>query len=145
MYSIRNKSAMFAAILFAFLSPVYGVATPLQEQTQKRDEPAKTPDAKSRPQRIRVGGNVQAAKIITRVQPQYPDKAKQQGITGTVRLHVVVGTNGSVQEVVAISGDPLLSDAAVEAVRQWKYEVTTLNKAPVEVDTFVDITFSLKS
>ena len=145
MYSIRNKSALFAPIVFAFLSPVYGVASPLQEQTQKPDEPTKIPDAKSRPQRIRVGGNVQAAKIITRIQPQYPENAKEQRISGTLRLHVVVGTNGSVQEVTPISGDLTLADAAVEAVRQWKYEVATLNKVPVEVDTVVDIIFSLRS
>ena len=140
----RSRAAVFGAILFPFLFPVHGVTSPTQDQTQKPEEPAKA-DAKPRPQRIKIGGNVQAAKIITRVQPQYPDKAKQQGITGTVRLHVVIGTNGSVQEVAPISGDPLLADAAVDAVRQWKYQVTTLNKVPVEVDTVVDITFSLKS
>jgi TonB family protein len=153
MRLVRNKVAVFAAILPAFLLPVYGVTFPTQDHTQKPDDStqpgstgaAKSPDGKSRPQRIRIGGDVQAAKIIYRVQPQYPKKARQQGITGTVRLHVVVGTNGSVQEVSPISGDPLLADAAADAVRQWKYEITTLNKVPVEVDTVVDITFSLKS
>lgn len=145
MSLVRNRVAVFAVILFAFSSPVRGVTSATRYQTQKPDEQTNAPIGKSRPQRIRIGGNVQAAKVITRVQPQYPEKAKQQGITGTVRLHVVIGTNGSVQEVAAISGDPLLADAAVEAVRQWKYQVTTLNKVPVEVDTIVDITFSLKS
>ena len=117
MSLVRNKVAVFAVILFAFSLPVRGVTSPTRYQTQKPDEQTKAPDGKSRPQRIRIGGNVQAAKIITRVQPQYPENAKQQGITGTVRLHVVIGTNGSVQEFAAISGDPLLADAAVEAVR----------------------------
>src|SRR5450631_2052870 len=143
MRLVRNKVAVFATILPAFLLPVYGVTSPTQDHTQKPGDSsqpgptgaAKAPDGKSRPQRIRIAGSVQAAKIITRVQPQYPEKAKEQRITGTVRLHVVIGTNGSVQEVSPISGDPLLADAAVEAVRQWKYEITALNKVPVEVDT----------
>ena len=153
MRLVRNKVAVFAAILPAFLLPVYGVTFPTQDHTQKPDDStqpgstgaAKAPDGKSRPQRIRIGGNVQAAKIISRVQPQYPKNAKEQRITGTVRLHVIIGTNGSVQEVTVMSGEPSLADAAVEAVRQWKYKVPTIHGEPVEIETVVDVNFSLTS
>jgi periplasmic protein TonB len=153
MYSARNKSAVFAAIFFAFTSAGYGGAYPLEDQAQKPDESAqpgttgaaKAPGEKSQPRRVRVGGNVQSSKIITRVQPEYPRRAKEQRIFGTVRLHVIIGTNGSVQEVTVMSGDPLLADAAVDAVRQWKYKVSTIHGEPVEIETVVDVNFSLTS
>jgi periplasmic protein TonB len=153
MRLVRIEAVLFAAILSAFLSPGYGVASRTPDQTQTpgdSSQPGPTgaaqgPDGKSRPQRIRVGGNVQAAKIISRVQPQYPKNAKEQRITGTVRLHVIIGTNGSVQEVTVMSGEPSLADAAVEAVRQWKYKVSTIHGEPVEIETVVDVNFSLTS
>lgn len=143
MSLFENKMAVSVAILLVFLIPADGLKSGNQDQSQKPEESTKTPNTKSRPMRITIGGNVAAARIVSRVQPLYPKKAREQKIAGTVRLHVVIGTDGSVQEVAAISGDPILADAAVEAVRQWKYQVTTLNKEPVEVDTTVDVIFSL--
>jgi TonB family protein len=96
-----------------------------------------------RPARVRMGGQVAASKIIHRVPPHYPELAKARQLSGTVRMHVIVGISGAVQEVEVLSGDPLLASAAVEAVRQWTYKVMTLNGEPVEVDTTVDLIFSL--
>jgi TonB family protein len=92
---------------------------------------------------LRVGGNVQAARIINRVQPAYPQEAREEGISGTVRLHVVLATDGTVKQVELVSGHPLLAQAAIDAVRQWRYQPTLLNGEPVEVDTLVDLIFAL--
>jgi len=92
---------------------------------------------------IRVGGNVQAARIINRVQPAYPEKARKDGITGTVRLHVILAKDGTMKELELVSGHPLLAQAALDAVRQWRYQPTLLNGSPVEVDTTIDVIFAL--
>src|SRR6266851_3830790 len=92
---------------------------------------------------LRVGGNVQAARIINRVQPVYPPLARQTRISGTVRLHAIIGKDGTIQQLEVISGHPLLQQAALDAVRQWRYQPTLLNTEPVEVDTTIDVIFSL--
>jgi TonB family protein len=97
------------------------------------------------PIRVRVGGNVMSARIVNRVQPVYPEAARQTRVGGTVRLHVVVAKDGSVLQLVIVSGDPLLQLAAVDAVKQWKYQPTLLNGQPVEVDTLVDVIFQLSN
>jgi protein TonB len=92
---------------------------------------------------IRVGGNVQAARIVNRVQPVYPPLARQTRISGTVRLHAIISKDGTIQQLEVISGHPLLQQAALDAVRQWRYQPTLLNGEPVEVDTTIDVIFSL--
>jgi protein TonB len=93
--------------------------------------------------RIRQGGQVQAAKLMNKVQPLYPPLARQTRISGTVRLHAIIAKNGTVEQLEVISGHPLLVQAALDAVRQWRYQATTLNGEPVEVDTTIDVIFSL--
>ncbi len=95
------------------------------------------------PQRIRVGGNVQAAKIIAKPMPEYPPLAKQARIQGTVRLTAIIGKDGTVQNLQVASGHPLLVPAALQAVKQWRYQPTTLNGSPVEVVTEIDVNFNL--
>jgi TonB family protein len=93
--------------------------------------------------RIRQGGNVQVSKLTSKVQPRYPEEARTQYIQGVVRLHVIVATDGTIQQIELMKGDPILAKAAIEAVRQWRYQPTTLNGTPVEVDTTIDVIFSL--
>ena len=95
------------------------------------------------PQTIQVGGAVQAAKIVSKVNPTYPLLARQTHISGTVRLHAIIGKDGSVQRLEVISGHPLLVQSALDAVYQWRYQPTLLNGKPVEVDTTVEVIFSL--
>ena len=92
---------------------------------------------------LRVGGNVQSARIINRIQPLYPPLARQTRISGTVRLHAIIGKDGTIQSLEVISGHPLLQQAALDAVRQWRYQPTLLNGDPVDVDTTIDVIFSL--
>jgi len=104
---------------------------------------AAPPPPKVTPSRIRQGGNVQAARLTNKVQPAYPPLARQTRISGTVRLHAIIGKDGSVQQLTLESGHPLLVQAALDAVKQWRYQPTLLNGEPVEVDTTIDVIFSL--
>jgi periplasmic protein TonB len=104
---------------------------------------AAPPPPKVTPSRIRQGGNVTAAKLVNQVKPNYPPLARQTRISGTVRLHAIIGKDGSVQSLQLESGHPLLVQAALDAVRQWRYQPTLLNGEPVEVDTTIDVVFSL--
>jgi protein TonB len=98
---------------------------------------------KSTPQRIRVGGNVQAAKIVKSVAPKYPPLALQARIQGTVRFMAIIGKDGTIQNLQPQSGHPLLVQAATDAVRQWVYSPTLFNGEPVEVVTQIDVNFTL--
>ena len=93
--------------------------------------------------RIKQGGAVTAASLINKVQPTYPPLARQTRISGTVRLHAIISKDGSVQQLEVLSGHPLLVQAALDAVRQWRYRPTLLNGDAVEVDTTIDVIFSL--
>jgi TonB family protein len=95
------------------------------------------------PQRIRVGGNVQQAKLVNQPKPVYPPLAKQARIQGTVRFSATIGKDGDVKNLEAVSGHPLLVPAALESVKQWVYRPTLLNGMPVEVVTQIDVNFTL--
>jgi periplasmic protein TonB len=93
--------------------------------------------------RVRIGSNVAAAKLMKKVQPTYPMAAQQGRIQGVVRLHAIIGKDGSVMQLEVMSGHPLLVEAALDAVRQWVYQPTLLEGKPVEVDTTIDVIFQL--
>lgn len=96
------------------------------------------------PRRIRVGGNVQAANLISQVRPIYPPGAQSAGIEGTVRLQGIIGGDGSMLALSVLgSNDPDLTNAALEAVRQWRYRPVRLNGIPVEIVTTIDVDFKL--
>jgi TonB family protein len=95
------------------------------------------------PTRIRIGANVQRAKLLVKVTPVYPAEAKAQRIEGEVRLEAIVGKDGKVENLQMLSGDPLLAAAALDAVRQWQYQTTLLNGDPVEVVTEIAVNFTL--
>jgi protein TonB len=105
--------------------------------------PVKKEEVKAAPQRIRVGGNVQAAMLIRQPKPVYPPLARQARIQGTVKLQAIIGRDGSIQNLQVMNGHPLLVPSAIEAVRQWVYKPTLLNGEPVEVITVIDVNFTL--
>jgi len=104
---------------------------------------APPPPPKAAVTRTRVGGAVQAAKLVNKVQPMYPPLARQTRISGTVKLHAIIGKGGIVEQLQVVSGHPLLVQSALDAVKQWRYQPTLLNGEPVEVDTEIDVIFSL--
>jgi TonB family protein len=97
--------------------------------------------------RVKVGGEIQASKLITKVQPLYPEAAKSAGHQGKVVLHAVIGMDGRPLslEVVNKDADPDLARASIEAVSQWRYSPTLLNGQPIEVDTVITVNFTLAS
>ena len=90
-----------------------------------------------------VGGAVQAAKLVRQIKPNYPALARQARVSGSVRLEAIISKGGAIQNLRLVSGHPLLSQAAVEAVRQWLYQPTLLNGEPTEVVTQIDVNFLL--
>src|SRR6202050_2427710 len=104
---------------------------------------APPPPPKAAPTRIKVGGQVQAANLLHQVLPVYPAIAKTGHVSCTVGLHAVIAKDGTIQELQYVSGPALLMRAAMDAVHEWRYHPTMLNGEPVEVDTTIDVVFSL--
>jgi TonB family protein len=100
-----------------------------------------------KPSRLRLGGEVQASKLVNRVMPVYPASAKTAGVQGTVILHAVIGMDGRPLSLRVMNNDidPELARAAIEAVSQWRYRPTLLNGEPIEIDTTIMVNFSLQS
>ncbi|MGB7846382.1 MAG: energy transducer TonB, partial [Candidatus Acidiferrum sp.] len=92
---------------------------------------------------VRVGGRVKEPKLIRRVDPQYPPLAMQTHMQGSVVIDAIIDEHGDVVEVKVVSGPPLLLQAALDAVRRWKYEPTYLNDQPVAVQLNVTVAFRL--
>jgi periplasmic protein TonB len=93
--------------------------------------------------RVRVGGQVEGAKLIFQVRPEYPEVARMARIQGAVRLEAVISKEGTVESLKVVSGPPLLMKAAFDAVAQWRYQPTLLNGEPVEVATEIEVNFTL--
>jgi protein TonB len=106
--------------------------------------PVVKPVVAAAPQRIRVGGNVQEARLSKKVVPVYPPLARSARISGVVRFNAVIGTDGHIQNLQLLNGHPLLVPAAQAAVSQWVYQPTLLNGEPVEVMTQIDVNFTLQ-
>lgn len=94
--------------------------------------------------RIRVGGNVMAARLTRQVLPVYPEEAKRARIQGTVLLHAIVAKDGSLRNLQLLQGQCWLAQAAVEAVKQWRYAPYLINGHPVEVDTTIQAIFNME-
>ncbi len=97
------------------------------------------------PQRIQVSQGVTEGLLLKKVVPQYPSIARQAHIQGAVQLSAVIGKDGSIQNLQVISGHPMLVQAAMSAVKQWKYKPYVLNGQPVEVQTTITVNFTLSS
>lgn len=95
------------------------------------------------PSPIPIGGDVQQAKLIYGPTPIYPDLAKKMHTQGTVTLEAIISKEGRVKDLRVLSGHPLLIQAAVEAVKRWRYQPTLLSGQPVEVIATVTVNFKL--
>ena len=101
------------------------------------------PAAPLRPRICKVSEGVMSGALIRRVEPHYPAIALDLHLSGTVRLQAIIDTDGRVQDLEVLTGDPILARAAVAAVRQWRYRPTLLDGAPVEVETYITVNFLL--
>ena len=89
------------------------------------------------------GHFVQPMTLIFQIPPEYPPAAKSKHIEGVVTLRAIIDKEGKVKKLELIQGDPLLVDAAMDAVKQWRYKPTTLGGNPVEADTNISVNFEL--
>jgi periplasmic protein TonB len=119
-------------------------APPEAPPPPKTVAPAPPPPPAARRQ-IQVGGDVQAALLLVQTAPAYPLAARQGRIHGTVKLMAVIGTDGKIKNLTAVSGHALLVQAALEAVRHWIYRPTALDGVPVEVNTDIEVHFNLSA
>jgi len=95
------------------------------------------------PQRVRVSQGVSQGLLVHKVQPSYPPLARQARIQGVVVLQALIGKDGNIQNLHVVSGHPMLTNAALEAVKEWKYKPYFLNGEPVEVETTINVNFTL--
>jgi periplasmic protein TonB len=92
----------------------------------------------------KIGGDVLAGKLLFKVDPKYPRLAQLTHVSGSVILEATVDEEGNVVGIKVLSGHVLLNDAAVEAVKQWKYSPTVLNGEPIKVQAAITINFNLR-
>lgn len=95
------------------------------------------------PRKISISGGVMAGALIKRVTPDYPEIAKQAGVQGTVVLKASIGKDGHIRDLKVISGPGMLQQAALDAVKHWAYRPYLLLGEPVDVDTTVNVIFTL--
>ena len=88
-----------------------------------------------------ISKGVMDALLVERVEPEYPATAKMIHLSGAVHLSAVIGIDGRIRNLAVVSGNPILAQAAVAAVRLWRYEPTRLNGEPVEVQTQITVNF----
>jgi outer membrane biosynthesis protein TonB len=91
------------------------------------------------------GASLQLGHLVTRVEPAYPEEAKERGIEGTVKLHAIFGRDGAVKGLSLISGPALLVPAAMNAVREWHYSQTILDSQSVEIEEDIAVVFRLSN
>jgi len=92
---------------------------------------------------VKLSEGVSEAQLISRVEPHYPPLAVETRTQGTVRLHAIISRQGRITSLEVLSGHPFLVQAALEAVRQWRYRPTMLDGDPVEVETTITVVFQL--
>jgi TonB family protein len=104
---------------------------------------AAKPDDRATSKRVKVAGNVIAKQLVHQVQPIYPQQARLAREQGTVVLHAIIGTDGTVKTLRWVSGPEHLIVPAMDAVKQWRYKPTLIDGEPVEVDTTIAVIFNL--
>jgi len=95
------------------------------------------------PQKIRVSQGVLQGSLIHDVKPVYPPIAKAARVSGSVVLQATISKDGSIENLRVVNGHPMLVQAALDAVKQWRYKPYVLNGEPVEVETQITVNFTL--
>jgi TonB family protein len=96
------------------------------------------------PGRVSVAPGVMKGNILTQVTPVYPPDAKKKRVQGKIVLHALIGKDGLVKDLTVVSGPEVLRQSSIDAVKQWTYKPFLLNGDPVEVDTHIDVNYTLK-
>jgi len=111
--------------------------------TVSRPEPPREEETRVRIERRSVSEPLQMALLINRVEPVYPALAIHTHREGRVELHAIISTEGKIESLEVISGDPFFIQSALSAVRQWRYRPNILNGRPVEIDTRITVIYTL--
>ena len=93
--------------------------------------------------RIPVSGGVIEGLLIHHTTPAYPAIARTVGVSGTVVLAATISKSGTIENLRILSGHPMLTQAAIDAVKTWRYRPYLLNSQPVEVETTINVVFSM--
>lgn len=125
-------------VLNSIASSAREVPLPPPPPVVKQPEPA-VPDAP-----VRVVSSIQAARLVHKVTPVYPEIAKRARITGVVGIEAIIAKDGKMRSLQVLSGHPLLITAALDAVKQWRYKPTLLQNQPVEVITRIQVNFTMR-
>jgi TonB family protein len=160
---ISVSSGISSPVSQSQISPPVAAGTPQQEDVPAVSSPRKALEGATgsvavsshfrsirvpptlRSQISQLGNTLQLGELISSNQPAYPVEALQQRIEGTVRLHAVIGQDGTIQSVEPVSGPPLLVSTAMNAVRGWRYKQTLLGGQPIERDEDITLVFRLKN
>jgi TonB family protein len=113
---------------------------PLSDSRRRVLPPPSTERQLTGPQVLHVT-RLDPAMLIRRVEPVYPVLAQQTHREGRVELRAIIGTDGTIQSLQIVSGDPLFLISAREAVQQWRYKPTYLNGQAVEIDTYITVVY----
>jgi protein TonB len=120
-----------------------GAASKTNDQALSGLMNTNTPDLPQPAQQLKVSQGVSQGLLVKRVEPVYPPLARQMLIQGAVELLANIGKDGNITKVKLLSGDPVLSGAAIDAVKKWKYKPYFLNDQPVEIQTQITVKFKL--
>ncbi|HEV2132731.1 MAG TPA: TonB family protein [Terracidiphilus sp.] len=119
-----------------------GERTRAQSQTASAAT-APTPNPARGIQRVQIGAGVAQGRLLQATTPVYPPIAKAMRISGTVVLQATISRSGSISEMKVASGPPMLRQSALDAVKTWRYRPYLLNGRPVEVDTTINVVYTL--
>ena len=97
----------------------------------------------STPRTLSISSGVMAGNLLDKTLPQYPVIARTARMQGTVVLQATIAKDGTIQNLRVINGLPMLQQAAIDAVRSWRYKPYLLNGEPVEVETTINVEFKL--
>jgi protein TonB len=115
-------------------SGVFGTVFGTQTKPRVKVEPTKVE---------KISAGVAVGLLTRKTAPIYPPIAKSAGVQGTVMLQAVISKSGTIENVHVVSGPAMLQQAAMDAVRTWRYKPYLLDNQPVEVETTVDVIFNL--
>ena len=100
-------------------------------------------DAVLQPRLVNIAGGIAVGMLLNKVAPEYPQAAKDSRTQGTVVLRAIISKEGHIRDLHVVSGPKLFQQSALDAVRQWEYRPYLLNGAPVEVETTINVVYTL--
>jgi TonB family protein len=138
---VRQRRSL--RVLVSLSTLCLGATLSAQEPRNESPPAQRQQSEQQRPKRVRVSEGVAKALLIKKVEPEYPQEARDKHIEGTVVLQMQISEAGDVKDARLISGHPLLAPPAIEAVKQWKYKPYLLDGEPVQVETRATVDFRL--